>query len=193
MVWLSIGVERIPNWQWHTEEPLTADKPVTIESLNPIFVSVTHVVGVPSELVTPIDERMPGVDITASVRDVPLAASDNFERAITAFIEFNWVFEWSRLANEFLRIGQHLNNFALSLLDVETRYFCVGIGVHPCWWFGDDPAVTANDGSCGQLQFAPPNDVGEVTEGTDHCDAGAFVGLGKLVGNDGNFDAVERR
>ena len=37
------------------------------------------------------------------------------------------------------------------------------------------------------------DDVGEVTEGTDHCDAGAFVGLGKRVGSDGNFDAVERR
>ena len=92
MVWLSISVERVPDWQWHTKEPLTADKPVTIESLNPIFVPVTHMIGVPGELVTPIDERMPSVGITSSVRDVPLAAGDNFERAFTAFIELHWVF-----------------------------------------------------------------------------------------------------
>ena len=62
------------------------------------------------------------------------------------FIELHWVFEWSRLADEFLRFGQHLNNFALSLLDVEARYFCVGVSVYTCWCFVDDAAVTANDG-----------------------------------------------
>src|SRR6478735_2772041 len=53
------------------------------------------------------------------------------------------------------------------------------------------PAIAANDCTRGQLQLTPPGDVGEVTEGADHGDAGALVRLGQRVGLDLHLDAED--
>ena len=45
----------------------------------------------------------------------------------------------------------------------------------------------------GEVELAPPRDVGGVAEGADHGDAGALVGLGQLVGEDRDLDAEDRR
>ena len=45
----------------------------------------------------------------------------------------------------------------------------------------------------GRCELAPPRDVGGVAERADHGDARALVGLGQLVGDDGDLDAEQRR
>src|SRR3546814_6138710 len=40
----------------------------------------------------------------------------------------------------------------------------------------------------GEIELAPPDDVGDVAEGADHGDAGALVGLGERVREHRDFD-----
>ena len=67
----------------------------------------------------------------------------------------------------------------------------VGVG-DPLRRIGDDPARAGDDGAGGKLQLAPPLDVGEVTEGAAHGDAGALVHLGARVREDGDLDVEQR-
>ena len=67
------------------------------------------------------------------------------------------------------------------------------VGGDPLRGLADDAAVAAHDRAGGQLEFAPPGDVGEVAEGADHGDAGALVRLGERVGLDLHLDAEQGR
>src|SRR3546814_8097621 len=51
----------------------------------------------------------------------------------------------------------------------------------------------ADDGADREVQLSPPLDVGEVTEGAAHRDAGALVRLGGSVGQDRDLDAEDGR
>jgi hypothetical protein len=53
--------------------------------------------------------------------------------------------------------------------------------------------VAGDDRAGRQLQLAPPDDVGEVTEGAAHGDAGALVRLGGRVRQHRHLDAEQRR
>ena len=56
-----------------------------------------------------------------------------------------------------------------------------------------DAAVAPDDGAHGQVELAPPRDVGGVAERADHRDARALFGIGEMVGEDRHFDAEHRR
>jgi len=67
---------------------------------------------------------------------------------------------------------------------VELRGLRIG---DPLGSLADHPAVPADDRPGRQLQFAPPGDVGEITEGADHRDARTLLGIGEGVRDDGHF------
>ena len=67
------------------------------------------------------------------------------------------------------------------------------LGGDPLGGLARDPAVALDDRAGRQLQLAPPLHVGEVAEGAAHRDAGALVGLGQVVGEDGHLDPEQRR
>ena len=67
------------------------------------------------------------------------------------------------------------------------------IGRVPVGRVGDEPAVATQDAARRELQLAPPDDVGDVAERADHRDAGALVGLGEAVREDGHAHAEQRR
>lgn len=71
--------------------------------------------------------------------------------------------------------------------------FLACLGGDPLGGFGNDAAIAAHDGPGGQLQLAPPRDIGEVAEGADHGDARALVSLGEGVGLDFELDVEQRR
>jgi hypothetical protein len=60
------------------------------------------------------------------------------------------------------------------------------------WRSSDDATVATDDGTRWQVEFAPPNDVGEIAEGTNHGDASALVDLREWVSKNGDFDTVQR-
>ena len=80
----------------------------------------------------------------------------------------------------------------LGLLDVEPFDRGVGNGVDAVRCFGQDATVATDDRTHVEVQFSPPDHVGGVTERADHGDPGALVGLCQLVGQHGDFDAVQR-
>ena len=149
------------------------------------------------DLVAAADQPFAPVLVAAAVADVPLAGGDHLEGLVALFEEVHRVHDLLRLAVEQLRGGQELHH---GFLGAEHRLAGDGrevgaafFGGDPLRGLADDAAVAAHDRAGGQLQFAPPGDVGEVAEGADHGDAGALVRLGQRVGLDLYLDAEQGR
>ena len=62
----------------------------------------------------------------------------------------------------------------------------------PVRQLAQDSAVPAENRAGRQRQLAPPRDVGEVAESTDHRDAGTLFGIGESMRHDGHFDIEQR-
>ena len=98
---------------------------------------------------------------------------------------------------ELARLAQQLDDarfLALNtVLPASSAYAALrGIRHDRVGGLGDDAAVRADDRAVGQVELAPPDDVGHVAEGADHRDARALVLLGEVVGEHGHLDAEER-
>ena len=122
---------------------------------------------------------------------------DHFEGLVALFEEVDRVHDFLRLAVEESGGGQELHH---GFLGAEDRLAGDGLeagaafgGGDPVRGLADDAAVAAHDRAGGQLEFAPPRDVGEVAEGADHRDAGALVRFGERVGPDLHLDAEQGR
>ena len=102
----------------------------------------------------------------------------------------------THVAEQLARVAQHLDHLfsrAASGLASDAGIGLAGsIGLQPVGCLGEEPTVAADDGACGQVEFAPPGDVGGVAEGADHRDAGSLVGLREFVGEHGHLDAEHR-
>jgi len=102
-----------------------------------------------------------------------------------------------RLAEQLARLAEQLDH---DLLGAAARLagepgvrLAGGIGGEPRGRIEREPAVLPDDGTGGQVELAPPRDVGGVAERADHGDAGALVGLGEVVRPDRDLDAEDRR
>src|SRR5699024_11589851 len=56
-----------------------------------------------------------------------------------------------------------------------------------------EPTAAVDDRTRGQIEFAPPGNVGEVAEGADHGDACDLVGLRQFMCTNIEADDEERR
>jgi hypothetical protein len=126
-------------------------------------------------------QRGPQVGVAAAVADVPLARGDDLQRLVAALVEVRLALGRGGLAVEVAAGAQRLDDrppgavrrLAGDLLGVQLRPDPVSqSGVSAC-----EPAVAGDQRAGGQLQLAPPRDVGEVAEGAAHRDAGALVHL----------------
>ena len=88
------------------------------------------------------------------------------------------------------------DDLLLRLIHLEPREHCVSILASarrdPLRCVLHQSSITTDHRTRWQLEFAPPDDVGEVTERADHGDAGSFVDLCKFVSTHWNFDTEER-
>ena len=122
----------------------------------------------------------------ATVTDVPLTRSHDFQGLVTLFEEV-------RLTHRLLRFTAH---FAACL---EARYqglasregrlprklsegLATLIGGDPLGGFGLQTTILAQNGAQRKVQVAPPIDIGRVAESTAHGDTGALVHLRLGVG-----------
>ena len=112
----ALGIKRIPDRNRHAEVALTADKPVTIESFDPVGIAMSHVIGVPCESCTASQQFIAQCGVTTAVADVPLTACDNFERTIALFVELHRVRNGARLTDHFTVLHQHRGDCGLCLL-----------------------------------------------------------------------------
>ena len=122
--------------------------------------------------------------IASTVTQIPLTAGENFEGAIALFEELHRVSDGLWFAIELVGVAQHVNNANLGLLDCLAGKFAVsGNGALAC---SDDPfrrlgldaTVDADNRASFELEFTPPNDVGEITERTNHRDARSLFRIG---------------
>ena len=179
----------------HAEEPLPADQPVAVEALDPVLVAVPHVLGHPLDLPAAGDQGLAQVGVPAAVADVPLPRGDDLERALALLEELHRVGDRPRLAVEVAGLAQQLDD---PLLRAEHGLAGqLGVGARRGHARRAASARSRPSqpmiGPGGQLQLAPPGDVGEVAEGADHRDARALVRLGQAVGHDRHLDAEQRR
>ncbi len=91
VVGLAVGTERVPERERYAEEPLAADQPVPVESVDPVVEADLHVGRVPVELVGALEEAPAEVLVAPTVADEPLAARDDFERSVAALVELHRV------------------------------------------------------------------------------------------------------
>ncbi|CAB4961768.1 unannotated protein [freshwater metagenome] len=81
-------------------------------------------------------------------------------------------------------VTQQIDGADLCLLDGFAREFGIGSngGVacrrDPFRSFGLDAAIDADDRASFKLQFAPPDDIGEITERTNHGDTRTLFRIG---------------
>ena len=194
---LAVVVEPVPDRERDAEEALARDEPVAVEPLDPVGEPRLHVAGDPADLVAAGDERGSEVGVAAAVGDVPLPGRDDLERLVAPLVEVRDALGRLRVALEVAggaeRVGRHLAGRERGLAGELGERRTAGVVGDPLRHVGEDAAVAADDGAVGQLQLAPPLDVGEVAERAAHGDAGALVHLGGMVGQHGNLDAEQRR
>ena len=193
----AVLVELVPDGNRHTEVALSTDQPVAVQSLDPVRITMPHVIGMPDQLVAPTEHGGAQVCVASAIADVPLTAGDDLERAIALLEELHRMRDRPRLTEHGAALAQRFHDLVLGLIDEQPGdLFVRGEpfgGIESVGRCGDDASVATDDGARGQIQFAPPNDVGDVAEGADHGDAGSLVGLGQRVGHDRNLDAIQRR
>ena len=90
-----------------------------------------------------------------------------------------------RLTLHLASFDKHLNYGLLTGKDGGARHALVAFAAfgrgNPFGSLAGETAVTPDEGSGRKLQFAPPCNVGGITEGTDHGDASPFIGLSQRM------------
>ena len=173
----AVGIEGIPNWERDSKEALTANEPVAVESVHPVLVTNSHMRRMPVKFFASFEQRLAQRKIAATVAQVPLTAGENFERAIAFFEELHRMRDRLWFAVELVGVAQQVDDADLCLLDRFAGEFVicsdgsVACAHDPLWCFGLDATVDADDRASFELQLTPPDDVGEIAERTDHCDA----------------------
>ena len=153
-------------------------------------------VGVPAQLPAADEECGAQVGVASPVADVPLPARHDLERSVALLVELHGVGDRARLADHLAGRAEQLDDRGLSLLRGFPGERCVVLDAlrvgDALGCLGENTSVPADDRARGQLQLAPPDDVGDVAEGADHCDAGSLVDLGERVREDRHLHVEQR-
>ena len=194
----AVDAERIPHWKRHTEEALAADAPVAVQSVHPVLEPRAHVLRVPLHLAAARDERV----ALGQRLDEPLPAGDDLERPVALLEELHVVGDRPDGAQQIAGCGEQLGHLGLRLLGRQA-YQLVIASLRPPYVrrfpsrgaprHRAKGAVRLNHRANGQLQLAPPRDVGGVAERADHGDAAALLGISEGMRQHRHAHAEERR
>ena len=136
----------------------------------------------PVEFGAALDQPRTHILISATVADVPLTRGDDFEWLVAFLEELDRLRCGARLALDESGCAECFDHALFGRVRSSAGDCGVGVsaefGGDPLRGLGKDPTVPANDRTSRQLQFAPPRDVGRVTERTNHRDTGTLLGIG---------------
>ena len=151
----------------------------------------------PRHLAPQGDETLAQLRVARAVANVPLTRRDDLERAVALLEELHRVREGLRCALHLTRLLQQLDDALLGAEHRLARELRVrrlrGIRHDDVRCIGDDATVLADDRPVGEVEFAPPDDVGHVTERADHGDARPLVLLRERVGEHRHLDVEQGR
>ena len=195
---LAVLVQRVPDRERHAEEPLPRHEPVAVEAADPVLVADLHEVGVEPELGAAGQQRVAQGLVATAVADVPLAAGDDLEGLVALLVEVRLALGGHRLAVEVARSRAARRRpprvrRTSSCRPAPRSGRARRRDDEPVRGLAQDAAVAAHHRARRQLQLAPPLHVGQVAERAAHRDAGALVGLGQGVRQDGDLDVEQRR
>ena len=145
-----------------------------------------------------LDQGRVELGVAPAVADVPLPRGDDLEGLLAALVEVGHPLGGRGLALEVAALAQRRDH---RLPGPERRLAGELVVVEVLAVRADEPlghltleaAAAGDDRAGGQAQLAPPQHVGEVTEGAAHRDAGALVDLGGRVREHRHLDAEQRR
>ena len=100
-----------------------------------------------------------------------------------------------RVAEHLTALAQQFNHASLRAEHGLARQLGVAVegrAGDDGWGFGDEATIRPNDRAVGQVELAPPDDVGHVAEGADHGDARSLVFLCEVVCEHRHLNAEQR-
>ena len=178
VVGVAAVIKAVPDRDRHAEETLPGNQPVTVESGHPVLVADPHVVRMPVQFATALDQLLAQFVVAAAVAQVPLPGGHDFQWPFTLFEELHRMGDRARFTMEVTAFLQQLHHVLLGGEHRGPRQLLVsglcGLTSDPTRHVARDPAIPANDWPGVQVQFPPPGHVGGVAEGADHGDAGAL-------------------
>ena len=155
VVRLTLSVQRVPDGEGNAEEALARNQPVAVQALNPVLVAATHEGGVPVHLTAALDELLAACSVTATVADVPLAGSNDFEGLVALLVELHGVGNRLGVAVHFASLNQHFHDGLLCGEDGGACHTLVALatlgGGNPLGGFAGETAVATDEGAGVQL------------------------------------------
>ena len=193
---LAGSLDRVPQRERHAEEALAGDQPVAVEAMHPVLVAHAHEIGVEVELLAALDQLGVQFGVGAAVLQVPLTGGDDLQRLVALLVEVRHTLGRGRLAVQVAGLAQRVDDDLAGgergLAGGRGEHLTAGRVGDPIRGVHDDAAVALDDRAGRQLQVAPPFDIGHVTEGAAHRDAGALVHLGGRVRENRHLDLEQR-
>ena len=193
---LAGSVHRVPQRERDAEEALAGDQPVAVQAVHPVLITHAHEVGVELEFLAALDEFGVQLGVGTAVLQVPLAGGDDLERLVALLVEVRHTLGRRRLTVQVAGLTQFvyddLTGGERGLASGLRKDLTAGRVGDPIRGVHHDTAVALNDRTGGQLQIAPPLDVGHITERTAHGDAGTLVHFGGRVSQNRHLDLEQR-
>jgi hypothetical protein len=158
-----------------------------------VFEPVPHVLREPAQLPAAGQQPVPQLGVPPAVADEPLPAGDDLQRRVALLVELDRVGDRRRLADQAAGLAQQPDDLAPGRVDAQPREALIGRCRHAFRPVRQEPPVAAQHHPGLEVEVAPPGDVGQITEGADHRDAGALVRRGQRMLPDRHFNIEERR
>ena len=148
------------------------------------------------ELFAESNQALAQVGIAATVAHIPLAGRHNLERLVALLKELHRVSYRLRLANHVARFLQQLNDSLLCREHGLAGKFGIDLlaacACDDLWCVCQNAPIPADDCAVWQVELAPPDHVGDVTECANHGDARTLVDLSQSVRDNRNLDTEQR-
>ena len=206
VVQLTFLIERIPDGNRHTKEPLPRETPVEREILGPVAVPGRHVGGMPFDLLAL--RKQIGFAIQESAE--PLTGREKLEGSISLFVEldgmldrFGLFLEWRPIPSRAgFGLTKHLDYARLSSLDrLAFELGVSGVGLcnvetligRLCEINWAETSIGSDHLTKRQLLLAPPLYVRLIAERTHHQHARSLLGVRHLARKDRHRRTEERR
>ena len=193
---LAGSVHRVPQRERDAEEALTGDQPVAVQAVHPVLITHAHEVGVELEFLATLDKLGVQLGVGTAVLQVPLAGGDDLERLVALLVEVRHTLGRGRFAVQIAGLAQLVDDDLAGgergLASGFGKDLAAGRVLDPVRGIHHDTAVALDDRAGGQLQVAPPLDVGYITERTAHGDTGTLVHFGGRVRQNRHLDLEQR-
>ena len=193
---LAGSVHRVPQRERDAEEALTGDQPVAVQAVHPVLITHAHEVGVELEFLATLDKLGVQLGVGTAVLQIPLAGGDDLERLVALLVEVRHTLGRGRLAVQIAGLAQLVDDDLAGgergLASGFGKDLAAGRVLDPVRGIHHDTAVALDDRAGGQLQVAPPLDVGYITERTAHGDTGTLVHFGGRVRQNRHLDLEQR-